>query len=46
MHDHFGHFGIGKTYILIKRYYYWPKMVKHTGPCRQLLHVSRGEDAG
>ena len=29
MHDHFGHFGIGKTYSLIKRYYYWPKMVKH-----------------
>ena len=22
MHDHFGHFGIGKTYSLIKRYYY------------------------
>ena len=29
MHDHFGHFGIGKTYSLIKRYYYWPKMIKH-----------------
>ena len=26
MHDHFGHFGIGKTYSLIKRYYYWPEM--------------------
>ena len=26
MHDHFG---IGKTYSLIKRYYYWPKMIKH-----------------
>ena len=25
MHDHFGHFGVGKTYALIKRYYYWPK---------------------
>ena len=22
-------FGIGKTYSLIKRYYYWPKMIKH-----------------
>ena len=29
MHDHFGHFGIGKTYSLIKRYYYWPKMIKY-----------------
>ena len=28
MHDHFGHFGICKTYS-IKRYYYWPKMIKH-----------------
>ena len=25
MHDHFGHFGIGKNYSLIERYYYWPK---------------------
>ena len=29
MHDHFGHFGIGKTYSLVKRYCYWPKMIKH-----------------
>ena len=29
MHEHFGHFGIDKTYSLIKRYYYWPKMIKH-----------------
>ena len=29
MLDHFGHFGIGKTYSLVKRYYYWPKMIKH-----------------
>ena len=29
MNDHFGHFGIAKTYSLIKRYYYWPKMIKH-----------------
>ena len=29
MHDHFGHFGIKKTYSLTKRYYYWPKMIKH-----------------
>ena len=34
MYDHFGHFGIGKTYSLIKRHYYWPKMIKHMqGPC-------------
>ena len=26
MHDHFG---IGKIYSLIKRYYYWPKIIKH-----------------
>ena len=25
----FNHFGIGKTYSLIKRYYFWPKMIKH-----------------
>ena len=29
MHDHFGHFGSGKNYSLIKRYYFWPKMIKH-----------------
>ena len=29
MHDHFGHFGIGKTYSLINRYYYWFKIIKH-----------------
>ena len=29
MHDKFGHFGIAKTYSLIKRYYFWPKMIKH-----------------
>ena len=29
MHDHFYHFGIGKTYSMIKQYYYWPKMIKH-----------------
>ena len=29
MHDYFSHFGIGKTYSLIKRFYYWPKMIKH-----------------
>ena len=29
MHDDFGHFGIGKTYSIVKRYYYWPKMIKH-----------------
>ena len=46
MHIHFGHFGIGKTYSLIKRYCYWPKMKAHSGSCRQLLLVSKGEDAG
>ena len=29
MYDHFGHFGVGKTYALIKRYYYWPKMIRN-----------------
>ena len=29
MYNHFSHFGIRKTYSLIKRYYYWPKMIKH-----------------
>ena len=29
MHDHFDHFGIDKTYSLIKRYHYWPKMIKY-----------------
>ena len=29
MHNHFGHFGVEKTYSPIKRYYYWPKMIKH-----------------
>ena len=29
MHDYFGHFGIGKTYSLVERYYYKPKMIKH-----------------
>ena len=29
MHDHFGHLGIDKTYSLVKRCYYWPKMIKH-----------------
>ena len=28
--DHFCHFGVGKTYALIKRYYYyWPKMIRN-----------------
>ena len=29
MHDHFGHFRIGRTYSLVNRYYYWSKMIKH-----------------
>ena len=29
MLDRFGHFGIGKTYSLIKRYYFWPKIIKN-----------------
>ena len=42
IHDHFGHFGIGKTYSLVKRYYYWRKMIEHIqahvnscSPCRR-----------
>ena len=29
MHNHFGHFRIGKAYSLIKSYYYWLKVIKH-----------------
>ena len=29
MHDHYGHFSRGKTYAMMKRYYYWPKVIKH-----------------
>ena len=29
MHGKFGHFGIGKTYSVIKRYYFLPKMIKY-----------------
>ena len=29
MYDRFGHIGIGKTYSLIKRYYFWLKIIKH-----------------
>ena len=29
LHEMDDHFGIGKTYLLIKRYYCWPKMIKH-----------------
>ena len=29
MHDKFGHFGVQKTYSLIKKYYFWPKMMRH-----------------
>ena len=29
MHDRLGHFGVSKTYSLIKRYYFWPKMIRH-----------------
>ena len=28
-HGPFGHLSIGKTYSLIKRYYYWSKLIKH-----------------
>ena len=31
MHDKFGHFEIGKTYSLIKRYYFWPKIITFKG---------------
>ena len=43
MHDHFGHFGIGKTYSLIKRYYYWPKMIKHIQAHVDSCSLCRGE---
>ena len=37
MHDHFGHFDVGKIYALIKRYCYWSKMIRniqaHVGSC-------------
>ena len=29
MHDRLGHFGVSKSYALIKRYYYWPSMIKY-----------------
>ena len=29
MHNKFGHFGVQKTYSLIKKYYFWPKMMRH-----------------
>ena len=29
IHDRLGHFGVSKTYSLIKRYYFWPEMIKH-----------------
>ena len=29
MHDHLGHFGIGKTYSLVNRYFCWSKMINH-----------------
>ena len=41
MHDHFGHFGIGKTYSLVKRYYYWPKMIKHIQTHVELLSLQK-----
>ena len=47
IHDHFGHFGIRKTYSLIKRYYYWPKMIKHIqGHVDSCSLCQRGKDAG
>ena len=29
MHDRCGHLGMEKTYSLIKRYFFWPNMIKH-----------------
>ena len=29
MHDKLGHFGVQKTYSFIKKYYFWPKMMRH-----------------
>ena len=28
MHDKLGHYGLDKTYSIIKRNYFWPKMIK------------------
>ena len=43
MHDHFGHFGVGKTYTLIKRYYYWPKMIRNIQAHVESCSLSRRE---
>ena len=29
LHGRFGHFEICEAYSLIKRHYFWPKMIKH-----------------
>ena len=43
-----GHFGIGKTYSLIKRYYYWPMMIKciqaHVDSCSLCRREKRQAD--
>ena len=43
MHDHFGHFGIGKTCSLTKRYYSWPKMISHIQAHVDSCSLSRRE---
>ena len=43
LHDHSGHLGIAKTYSLIKRYYYWPKMIKHIQSHIESCSVCRRE---
>ena len=46
MHEKFGHFGIGETYSLIKRYYFWPKMNKHIQRHVQSCSLCRREKTG
>ena len=43
MPDHFGHFDIGKTYSMIKQYYYWPEMIKHIQWHVDSCSLCRGE---
>ena len=41
MHDNFGHFGIDKTYSLIKGYYFWQKMIKYVQKYVENCSLSR-----
>ena len=44
MHDKFGHFGINRTYSLIKRFYFWPKMIKHISQHVESCSLCRREN--